>query len=113
MKDPKTDAMQFSNDVHAWLHQFLDSNYFYQASDITPHMHVLVYHISEMMRIHYNFGLAAFSCSAIEKKTTKFLIFLKEQQKMVVLEKDESLQLLIFLNMKIDIYFLKNIMRLT
>ncbi|CAB4429045.1 unnamed protein product [Rhizophagus irregularis] len=68
MKNPKTDAAQFSNDARAWLHQFLDSNYFYQASDITPYMHVLVYHIPEMMRIHHHFGLAAFSCSAVEKK---------------------------------------------
>jgi hypothetical protein len=68
MKNPKTDATQFSNDARAWLHQFLDSNYFYQASDITPYMHVLVYHIPEMMRVHHHFGLAAFSCSAVEKK---------------------------------------------
>ena len=31
-------------------------------------MHVLVYHVPEMMRIHQKFGLAAFSCSAVEKK---------------------------------------------
>ena len=68
MKDLKTDAKQFSDDACAWLRQFLDSNYFYQASDITPYMHVLVYHIPEMMRIHHHFGLAAFSCSAVEKK---------------------------------------------
>jgi hypothetical protein len=68
MKNPKTDATQFSNDARAWLHQFLDSNYFYQASDITLYMHVLVYHIPEMMRVHHHFGLAAFSCSAVEKK---------------------------------------------
>ncbi|GES99260.1 hypothetical protein GLOIN_2v1543171 [Rhizophagus clarus] len=42
VKDPKTDVM-FSNDACAWLHQFLDSG-FYQTSDITPYMHVLVYH---------------------------------------------------------------------
>ncbi len=33
-----------------------------------PYMHVLIYHISEMMYIHRQFGLAAFSCSAVEKK---------------------------------------------
>ncbi|CAB4426978.1 unnamed protein product [Rhizophagus irregularis] len=44
------------------------TKHFYQASDITPYMHVLVYHISEMMHIHRQFGLAAFSCSAVEKK---------------------------------------------
>jgi hypothetical protein len=31
-------------------------------------MHVLVYHIPEMMCVHYHFGSAAFSCSAVEKK---------------------------------------------
>ncbi|POG61943.1 hypothetical protein GLOIN_2v1786003 [Rhizophagus irregularis DAOM 181602=DAOM 197198] len=55
MKDQKTDANQFSDDARAWLHQFLDSNYFYQAGDITPYMHVLVYHVPEMMRIHQKF----------------------------------------------------------
>ncbi|UZO18751.1 uncharacterized protein OCT59_010063 [Rhizophagus irregularis] len=55
MKDPKTNASEFSNSAIAWLHQFLDSNYFYQASDITPYMHVLVYHIPEMIRIHHHF----------------------------------------------------------
>ncbi|RHZ61852.1 hypothetical protein Glove_345g94 [Diversispora epigaea] len=67
MKDFNTDAKMFSNDTHAWLHQFLNSD-FYQASDITPYIHVLVYHIPEMIKIHNHFGLAAFSCSAVEKK---------------------------------------------
>ncbi|EXX71393.1 hypothetical protein RirG_078850 [Rhizophagus irregularis DAOM 197198w] len=67
VKDSKTDVVQFSNDAREWLHQFLDSS-FYQASDITPYMHVLMYHIPEMMHIHRQFGLAAFSCSAVEKK---------------------------------------------
>ncbi|RHZ85685.1 hypothetical protein Glove_62g40 [Diversispora epigaea] len=67
MKDFNTDAKMFSNDTYAWLHQFLNSD-FYQASDITPYIHVLVYHIPEMIKIHNHFGLAAFSCSAVEKK---------------------------------------------
>ncbi|UZO29709.1 uncharacterized protein OCT59_023169 [Rhizophagus irregularis] len=94
MKDQKTDANQFSDDARAWLHQFLDSNYFYQAGDITPYMHVLVYHVPEMMRIHQKFGLAAFSCSAVEKKNHQQVShFFKKQQKMVVSEKEENLQL--------------------
>ena len=94
MKDPKTDSIQFSNDANAWLHQFLNFNSFYQACDITPYMHVLVYHIPEMMHIYCYFGLTAFFCLAVKKKIiNKFLIFLKKQQKMVVLEKKESLQL--------------------
>ncbi|CAG8719797.1 22689_t:CDS:2 [Gigaspora rosea] len=40
----------------------------YLPRDITPYMHVLIYHAAEMMRIHKHWGLKAFSCSAIEKK---------------------------------------------
>jgi hypothetical protein len=107
MKDSKTDSTQFSNNAHAWLRQFLDPNpvssdYFYQACDITPYMHVLVYHIPEMLRIHHQFGLTAFSCQPLKKRTiNKFHISLKKQQKMVVLERKGNLQLWIFLNMKI------------
>ncbi|GES79267.1 hypothetical protein GLOIN_2v1792490 [Rhizophagus clarus] len=54
--------------IHEQLKSKIYSNHFYQAGDITPYMHVLVYHVPEMMRIHHNFGLAAFSCSAVEKK---------------------------------------------
>ncbi|GBB97629.1 hypothetical protein RclHR1_03020007 [Rhizophagus clarus] len=88
VKDPKTDVM-FSNDACAWLHQFLDSG-FYQTSDITPYMHVLVYH-PRNDDIHHHFGLAAFSCSAVKKKTiSKFLISLEKQQKMVVVKKENQ-----------------------
>jgi hypothetical protein len=75
MKTPKTDATQFSNDVRVWLHQFLDSNYFYQASNITPYIHVLVYHIPEIMRIHHHFG------SAVEKKNHQVSYFFKKTTK--------------------------------
>ncbi|RHZ52245.1 hypothetical protein Glove_463g63 [Diversispora epigaea] len=54
MKNFNTDAKMFSNDTHAWLHQFLNSD-FYQASDITPYIHVLVYHIPKMIKIHNHF----------------------------------------------------------
>ena len=94
MINSKTDVKKFTNDAKMWLHQFLNSHLFYQKSDITPYMHVLVYHIPEMMRIYCHFGLTAFFCLAVKKKIiNKFLIFLKKQQKMVVLEKKESLQL--------------------
>ncbi len=67
MKDSKTDVVQFFNNAHAWLYQFLDLN-FYQISDIMPYMHILIYHISEMTYIHCQFGLMAFSCLVVEKK---------------------------------------------
>jgi hypothetical protein len=40
----------------------------YKPNDITPYIHVLVYHISEFMAIHQKWGLKSFSCSAVEKK---------------------------------------------
>jgi hypothetical protein len=40
----------------------------YSASDVTPYIHVLVYHVYEFMSIHQRFGLKSFSCSPVEKK---------------------------------------------
>ncbi|CAG8528989.1 17765_t:CDS:2 [Racocetra fulgida] len=40
----------------------------YRATDCTPYMHSLVYHIPEFIDIHKDLGLMAFSCSALEKK---------------------------------------------
>jgi len=40
----------------------------YQPSDITPYIHVLVYHVPEFVKIHKEFGLSSFTCSAVEKK---------------------------------------------
>ncbi|CAG8809579.1 17570_t:CDS:1, partial [Racocetra fulgida] len=41
----------------------------YRATDCTPYIHFLVYHIPEFIDIHKDLGLMAFSCSALEKKT--------------------------------------------
>jgi hypothetical protein len=47
------DINQFTSNVKEWLQQFSScSNGFYQESDIIPYMHVLVYHIPELMKIH-------------------------------------------------------------
>jgi hypothetical protein len=52
----------------------------YKPNDITPYIHVLVYHISEFMAIHQKWGLKSFSCSAVEKKImSKFFIFFEKQ----------------------------------
>ena len=40
----------------------------YHTQDITPYIHVLVNHVAEFIDIHQEFGLAAFSCSPVEKK---------------------------------------------
>jgi hypothetical protein len=40
----------------------------YCAQDITPYIHVLCNHAAKFLKIHHEFGLSAFSCSAVEKK---------------------------------------------
>ncbi|PKK66070.1 hypothetical protein RhiirC2_853147 [Rhizophagus irregularis] len=40
----------------------------YQIQDVTPYIHVLVNQVAEFIEIHHEFGLTAFSCSAMEKK---------------------------------------------
>lgn len=63
------DIDQFANDVKNWLQQFSScGNGFYQKSDITPYMHVLAYHIPELMRIHQRWSIKSFSCSPVELK---------------------------------------------
>ncbi|CAG8605592.1 239_t:CDS:2, partial [Racocetra fulgida] len=90
-QDPNTDATQFSKDARKWLYEFLESD-FYQTSDKTPYIHVLVYHVLELMHIHHKFGLAAFSCSAVEKKNHQQVsFFLKKQQKMEEMEINQQL----------------------
>ncbi|GES99712.1 hypothetical protein GLOIN_2v1768393 [Rhizophagus clarus] len=79
MKDPTTNAEDFKNDAKNWLTLFLTPSEgipntqefkkgLYQPDNITPYIHVLVYHISKFMTIHHKWGLKAFSCSGIEKK---------------------------------------------
>ena len=71
--------LQFQNDALLWIKKFLtksqssplQNNFIeglYNASDVTPYMHVLVYHVYEFMNIHQKFGLKSFSCSPVEKK---------------------------------------------
>src|SRR6185312_413693 len=40
----------------------------YTPSDITPYIHVLIYHVPEFLDIHLQWGLGAFSCQPVEKK---------------------------------------------
>jgi len=40
----------------------------YLPSDVISYIHVLVYHVSDMMRNHRNWRLKAFSCAAVKKK---------------------------------------------
>lgn len=79
MCDSNYSPLQFQNDALLWVEKFLtksqgnplQSNFIeglYNASDVTPYMHVLVYHVHEFMSIHQKFGLKSFSCSPVEKK---------------------------------------------
>ncbi|CAG8799411.1 13100_t:CDS:2, partial [Gigaspora margarita] len=92
MQDKKTTERVFRAKVQHWLTFFLapsqgepnKSNFIqgmYRIQDITPYIHILVNHIPEFLDIHNNFGLAAFSCSAIEKKIIyKFVDCLKYEK---------------------------------
>ena len=73
------DPQQFQFEVEDWLELFLTSDKIitnsthiekglYNPSTITPYIHVLVYHISEFMEIHKQWGLKSFSCAPVEKK---------------------------------------------
>ena len=79
MQDSQTDPIEFKHKAITWLQLFLTpssgipntSNFtrgLYMPKDVTPYMHVLVYHVYEMMAIHRTFGLRSFSCSAVERK---------------------------------------------
>lgn len=84
MKEPTTDPNFFATQAKKWLNLFLTpyqgtpntisfKKGLYRPKDVTPYMHVLVHHIPEFMERHQCFGLTAFSCAAVEKKTmTRF-----------------------------------------
>ncbi|CAG8473355.1 15719_t:CDS:2 [Racocetra fulgida] len=87
LRDNTTDPNTFKNDAKEWLTLFLTpsiSNWeadeevvsgLYLPSDITPYIHVLVYHVAEIMQIHKNWGIKSFLCSSVEKRITyKYLI---------------------------------------
>lgn len=79
MQDKTTTRETFCHESQVWLDAFLapstghpNRNNFvrgmYRTQDVTPYIHVLVNHVGEFLEIHQEFGLAAFSCSAVEKK---------------------------------------------
>ncbi|PKY59999.1 hypothetical protein RhiirA4_483217 [Rhizophagus irregularis] len=70
---------QFHQKARQWLKLFLTRSQgninspefvrgLYRPTDLTPYIHVLVYHVPEFIDIHRNIGLLAFSCSGVEKK---------------------------------------------
>ncbi|CAG8756780.1 42220_t:CDS:2 [Gigaspora margarita] len=70
---------QFHQKARQWLKLFLTRSQgnvnspgfirgLYRPTDITPYIHVLVYHVPEFIDIHQNLGVSAFSCCGVEKK---------------------------------------------
>ena len=79
IQNKQTTGGIFRHKARAWLNAFLapsvghpnKSGYIrgmYRNADIIPYIHVLVNHVAEFLEIHHEFGLTAFSCSAVEKK---------------------------------------------
>ena len=91
MKQPETDPILFAIQAKKWIDLFLtpfqgepNTIFFkkglYRPKDVTPYMHILIHHVPEFIDKHQDFGFAAFSCTAVEKKITiKFLLFLESQ----------------------------------
>ncbi|PKC16476.1 hypothetical protein RhiirA5_369844 [Rhizophagus irregularis] len=79
IRDPNTDPKIFKRDAKMWLKIFLtpstgipNSDNFvqglYRPNDVTPYMHVLVFHIHEFIEKHKKWGLKSFSCAPVENK---------------------------------------------
>ncbi|RHZ46300.1 hypothetical protein Glove_627g48 [Diversispora epigaea] len=80
LKNKKTNLLEFKNQAKDWLTLFLtpssgNPNDFknftkglYLPNQITPYMHALVFHGWEFIKKHKQWGVKAFSCSAVEKK---------------------------------------------
>jgi hypothetical protein len=79
MKDRNTTGKFFRYKARSWLDAFTAPSVghpnrsdfvrgMYCAQDITPYIHVLCNHAAEFFKIHHEFGLSVFSCSAVEKK---------------------------------------------
>ena len=50
--------------------------------NVISYMHVLIYHVHEIMVIHSNFGLRSFSCSAVKRKNhDHVLLFFRQTLK--------------------------------
>ncbi|GES94039.1 hypothetical protein GLOIN_2v1482032 [Rhizophagus clarus] len=80
LRNDNTNPDDFEKSAKEWLVLFLlpsKGNWIvgeeiisglYLPSEITPYIHVLVYHVADMMRNNKKWGLKAFSCAAVEKK---------------------------------------------
>ncbi|RHZ86208.1 hypothetical protein Glove_53g56 [Diversispora epigaea] len=96
LKNKKTNPLEFKKQAKEWLILFLtpssgnpnDLKNFtkglYLPNQITHYMHALVFHGWEFLKKHKQWGVKAFSCSAVEKKIiNKFQLFFVKHLKMV------------------------------
>ncbi|RIB19233.1 hypothetical protein C2G38_2036209 [Gigaspora rosea] len=85
----------FKQKAKTWLQLFLTPSIgqynthtfkkgFYRPADVTPYIHVLVFHVPEFLNEHHRFGIAAFSCSGVEKKTISTDIKNDQNQEFIV-----------------------------
>jgi hypothetical protein len=86
LKNEYTDPTEFQSAAKAWLKYFLtpsvgdpeDADFIkglYRPADITPYMHVLIWHAKEFMEKHHKWGIKSFSCSPVEKKNHMHVSF--------------------------------------
>jgi len=86
LKNECTNPTEFQSAAKAWLKYFLtpsigdpeDSDFIkglYRPADITPYMHVLVWHVKEFMEKYNQWGIKSFSCSPVEKKNHMHVSF--------------------------------------
>ncbi|CAG8768118.1 16015_t:CDS:1, partial [Racocetra fulgida] len=79
LKDPQITGTEFKQKAINWLNLFLTKSTgsfnsptfikgLYRPNDITPYIHIMVYHVGEFKDLHQKFGMTGFSCSAIKKK---------------------------------------------
>ncbi|GES76502.1 hypothetical protein GLOIN_2v1488228 [Rhizophagus clarus] len=121
--DKKTTGKFFRYKAKSWLDAFTtlsighpNSGNFIRGIYIPLYIHVLCNHVAKFLEIHHEFGLVAFSCSAVKKKNYMqiclyFQITLKDDgnensQKSVILEmlEDENWQLYFVLNRVPDFF---------
>jgi len=114
MCNSNTNPKEFKENAKNWLELFLtpstgtpNNNNFiqglYRPNDLTPYIHVLIYHIHELMEKHKKWGLKSFSCAAVEKKNHQQIseFFRKTLKDGGVNQKSAIIQILEFENRKL------------
>ncbi|CAG8739913.1 3327_t:CDS:1, partial [Racocetra fulgida] len=77
---------QFHQKARQWLKLFLTKSQgninspefirgLYRPTDITPYIHVLVYHVPEFIDLHRSIKFSSFSCCGVEKKNYDHVLY--------------------------------------